>query len=142
MSVFVDTGLFYALQNQRAQHHDRAKRALAAIHTGRYGQPYTSEYVFDEAVTLVRTRRGYAEAKLVGCRILGTGQFPAAFEVLTVAPTDFEEAFDVFERYRDHPLSFTDATTAALMDEHGIDHLLSFDDDFDGIVDRLEPGKL
>lgn len=142
MSVFVDTGLFYAHQNRRAQHHEQAHASLATIQTGRYGRPYTSEYVFDEAVTLVRSHRNYREAKLVGDRILGAGDFPDAFEFLMVCPTVFEQALDAFDHYRDHPLSFTDETTVALMDEHGIDHLLSFDADFDGVVDRLGPGEL
>lgn len=51
MSVFVDTGLFHALQNQRAQHHEVAVGALGAVDSGRFGHPYTSEYVFDEVVT-------------------------------------------------------------------------------------------
>jgi predicted nucleic acid-binding protein len=140
MSVFVDTGLFYALQNTRAQHHDEAERALSVVGSGRYGRLYTSEYVFDEAVTLVRSQRGYAEAKTVGDRILGVGEFPAAYDLLTVREGDFEAALDVFEIYRDHPLSFTDATTIALMEAHRIDALLSFDSDFDGIVERLYPG--
>lgn len=141
MSVFVDTGLFYALQNTRAQNHEEAKRALATAGSGRYGRLYTSEYVYDEAVSLVRSRRGYREAKLVGDRILGGGGFPAAYDVLTVSRDDFESALDVFRTYRDHPLSFTDATTIALMDAHRIDSLLSFDADFDGIVERLDPGE-
>lgn len=142
MSVFVDTGLFYALQNERAQNHDEADEALTTMNSGRYGRLYTSEYVYDEAVTLVRSHRGYREAKVVGDRILGVGEFPAVFDLLTVTRENFELALDAFDRYRDHPLSFTDATTVALMDEHAIDHLLSFDDDFDGVVDRLEPGSL
>ncbi len=142
MSVFVDTGLFYALQNRRAQHHDVAIEALSTMQHGRYGQPYTSEYVFDEAVTLVRSHRGYQEATVVADRILGAGQFPPAFELLAVSQQDFERALAAFDRYRDQPLSFTDATTVALMDAHDIDHLLTFDDDFDGVVDRLAPAEV
>jgi len=139
MSVFVDTGLFYALQNTRAQHHGAAKNALSVTNRGLYGRPFTSEYVFDEVVTLVRSHRGYREAKVAGDRILGAGEFPVAYDPLTVTEDDFGSALDVFETYRDHPLSFTDATTIALMDAHDIDTLLSFDADFDGIVDRLDP---
>ncbi|MFC7076964.1 hypothetical protein [Haloarcula halophila] len=43
------------------------------------------------------------------------------------------------ETYADHELSFTDATTVVLVEQHDIDAVPSFDDDFDGIVDRLEP---
>jgi predicted nucleic acid-binding protein len=142
MSVFIDTGLFYALQNRRAEHHDDAKAALATVQTGRFGRPYTSEYVFDEAVTLVRAHRDFREARVVANRILGAADFPAVYEVLWVTEDGFEAAMEAFDRYRDHSLSFTDATTVALMADHDVDQLLSFDDDFDGIVDRLAPGEL
>ena len=135
MSVFLDTGLWYALQNQRAQRHGEARSALSAVLGGRYGRAYTSDYVYDETVALVRSRTGsYAEAKTVGDRIRGVGEFPAAAELLYVSEEAFTRSVDVFERYRDHPLSFTDATTVALMGEHDVDSLLSFDDDFDGVV--------
>lgn len=139
MSVFVDTGVFYALQNTRARHHAEARVSLAVTNTGRYGRPHTSDYVFDEAVTLVRSHRGYSEAKTVGDRILGVGEYPDAYDLFTVTERDFENALDIFETYRDHPLSFTDASTIALMDVHDIDYLLSFDSDFDGLIDRLDP---
>lgn len=57
-------------------------------------------------------------------------------------PTILDTFLDVFATYRDHPISFTDATTVALMDAQGIDLLLSFDSDFDGIVERLAPETL
>lgn len=142
MSVFVDTGLFYALQNTRATNHRAARRALATAIGGHFGQPYTSEYVYDETVTLVRSRGGYREAKRAGDRILGAGEFPPSFDLLPVTREDFEQARAAFETYHDHALSFTDATTVALMDAHRIDVLLSFDDDFDGVVDRLDPADL
>ena len=139
MSVFVDTGLFYALQNTRAEHHDAAEAAFATVTSGRFERPYTSEYVYDEAVTLVRSHRGFREAKAVGDRIRGVSEYPPVFDVLHVGEDDFRSALDVFETYSDHPLSFTDATTIALIEAHRIDHLLSFDANFDGIVDRLDP---
>ena len=142
MSVLVDTGLFYALQNTRAQHHGAAKNALSVTNRGLYGRPFTSEYVFDEVVTLVRSHRGYREAKVVGDRILGADEYPQVYDLLSVGKHEFEAALDAFERYDDHPLSFTDATTIALMDAHRIDSLLSFDADFDGVVDRLDPTEV
>lgn len=45
----------------------------------------------------------------------------------------------IFERDDDHGLSFTDATTVAIVKADGIDRVLSFDDDFDGLIDRLPP---
>jgi predicted nucleic acid-binding protein len=56
-----------------------------------------------------------------------------------VSRREFESAVKTFERYDDQPLSFTDATTVALVERHDVDRVLAFDDDFDGIVDRLPP---
>ncbi|EMA03789.1 hypothetical protein SAMN05443574_102394 [Haloarcula vallismortis] len=53
----------------------------------------------------------------------------------------FFEGVAVRERYEDHCLSFTDATTIALVEHHDFDYVLSFDD-FDGLVSRLDPTDL
>jgi predicted nucleic acid-binding protein len=143
MSVFLDTGLYYALQNQSGRGHDAAKGAFETVLAGRYGTAFTSEYVYDEAVTLVRKRTGrYDEAKTVSDRILGRNGHPDAVEFCFLSPELFDRAVDVFDRYDDQPLSFTDATTVALVRQHDIDHVLAFGDDFDGIVDRLSPERL
>ncbi|ERJ07287.1 putative ribonuclease VapC protein [Halorhabdus tiamatea SARL4B] len=143
MSVFLDSGLFYALQNERATRHKAAKAAFESVLSSEYGRVFTSDYVFDETVTLVRTRTGsYDEAKQVADRILGRGPFPSAIDFLVTDRADFERAVEAFNRYHDHDLSFTDATTIALVEARDIDHVLAFDDDFDGIVDRLDPVEL
>lgn len=64
------------------------------------------------------------------------------FSLLFVGREQFFDAVALRERYDDQPLSFTDATTLALVDAHDIDHVLSFDDDFDGLADRLDPADL
>lgn len=144
MSVFVDTGIYYALQNERAENHEVGKAALAEVTRGaEYGTTFTSDYVYDEAVTLVHARSGrFSEAKAVGDRILGRGEYPEAVSLLHVTERDFDAAVEHFERYRDHGLSFTDATTVALVERHDVDAVLSFDDDFDGVVERLDPAAV
>lgn len=54
----------------------------------------------------------------------------------------FTDAIEIFEQYDDQELSFTDATSVALCRRHDIDGVLSFDDDFDGLVERISPGFL
>ncbi len=49
---------------------------------------------------------------------------------------------ETFERYDDRSLSFTDANTIALVDAYDIDAVLGFDDDFDGLVERVDPASL
>jgi hypothetical protein len=141
MSVFVDTGVFFAHHDVDANRHDQAVGAFDELLDGAYGQPYTSDYVFDETVTLTRTRTGSLEAAdTVASRILGDDPFPHVFEVVNVGPDDLRASLAAFRRSDDHDLSFTDATTVALCESRGIDAVLSFDSDFDGLVDRIEPG--
>lgn len=143
MTLLIDTGIFYAFQNKRARQHDAAEKALTKTLRGEFGRPFTSDYVYDETVTLVRARTGkFSEAKTVGRRILGKSGYPHVIKMIHVTEEIFEMAQEVFERYRDHKLSFTDATTLALVESYGIDSVLSFDADFDGLVDRLDPTTL
>lgn len=140
MSVFVDTGVFYAHHDTDAERHDAAVTAFDDLLEGAYGKPYTSDYVLDETVTLARVRTGSFEAAdTVARRILGEGSFPRVFDLLHVGPDAVREALETFRKYDDHELSFTDATTVALCEARDIDAVLSFDADFDGIVQRVEP---
>lgn len=140
MSVFLDTNVYYAVQNDIDERHEAALTSLNTVLTGEFGQPYTSDYVLDEAVTLTLQRTGnHSEARTIARRIRGTDDFPDVYELLLVGIDTIRESVDVFERYADQSLSFTDAATVALVREREIDHVLSFDDDFDGLVDRLDP---
>lgn len=142
MSVFVDTGVFYAHHDEDASRHDPATASMSRLATGAYGQVLTSDYVYDETVTLTLARFGDSSAALAaGDRILGRGDFPSAVDLRFVGRETFDAAVELFERYDDQRLSFTDATTVALVERHDVDHVLSFDDDFDGLVDRLDPAE-
>lgn len=140
MSVIIDTGVFYAVQNERDANHDVAGEALSRVLTGEFGRPYTTDYVYDETLTLVRKRtNSFREASSVGSRILGRNEYPDLIEVIHVSETLFDRAVATFERYHDRSLSFTDASTIALVEERDFDAVLAFDDDFDGTVRRLDP---
>jgi predicted nucleic acid-binding protein len=109
---------------------------------GAYGQPYTSDYVLDEVVTLTRARtESFEAANTVADQILGEDPFPRVFELLYSHPDDVHASLETFRQYGDHDLSFTDASIIALCEARGIDAVLIFDTDFDGLIDRIEPGK-
>lgn len=140
MSIFVDTGVLYADHDEAASRHEAAVRALEAVYEGEYGQPYTSDYVYDEAVTLTLRRTGSAEpAHTIGRRIRGIDPFPDVYSMVFLDPPTFDRAVELFERYDDQRLSFTDATTIALCERESIDRILSFDSDFDGLFARISP---
>ena len=140
MTVLVDTGVLYADHDTDASRHDAASEALEAVYDGEFGHPYVSDYVFDESITLTRTRAAsHVAAKQLSDRLRGHDPYPHVYELLHVSTAVFNDAISVFERYDDQALSFTDATSIALIDRHDIDGILSFDDDFDGIVRRIAP---
>ena len=143
MTVLVDTGVVYADYDTDATRHAVASTALEAVYEGELGHPYLSDYVFDEAITLTLKRTGsHAAAKRLSDRLRGQGAYPRVFELVHVSNSIFNEAITMFERYDDQTLSFTDAASAALLDRHDIDGILSFDDDFDGVVTRFDPADV
>lgn len=143
MSVFVDTGVFYAHHDTSASRHKLAAGALThVLQAAEYGRVMTSEYVYDEVVTLTQERTGsVVDGIAVGRRIRGNG-YPDAIELLHSSPPLFDTAVEAYETYADQDLSFTDAMTIAMLKHHDIDAVLSFDDDFDGVVDRLAPERI
>jgi|APHM01.1.fsa_nt_gi Predicted nucleic acid-binding protein, contains PIN domain len=143
MSVFVDTGVFYAHHDTDASRHVVGTDALnAVLSSAEYGHVITSDYVYDETVTLTQTRTGDVDAGYeVGRRIRGEG-YPSAVGLLYSSPALFDRAVSVHRTHADHELSFTDAMTVAMVEYHEVYGVLSFDDDFDGIVSRLVPETL
>ncbi len=143
MSIFVDTGVFFAHHDRAAARHEAALSAMQTVLSGRYGRPITSDYILDEAVTLTRSRTGRQDhAAAIANRILGRGQFPDRIELVTIEQRLLQRSLAVFERYDDHELSFTDASTVAVCERHEIDAVCSFDDDFDGICERVDPRSI
>ena len=138
MSIFIDTGVFYAHHDADADRHETAVDLIDAILDGRHGQPYTSDYVLDEAVTLTRARTGsVADADTIANRICGIDPYPQIVELIYPTQQSVSSCLETFRQYGDHDLSFTDAMSVALCNRRDIDSIASFDSDFDGIIERL-----
>ena len=71
-------------------------------------------------------------------RILGNDPYPDVVELIHTGPDDVAGALATFRQYHDHSLSFTDAMIIDVCERRGIETVLSFDGDFDGIVERVE----
>ena len=139
MSVFIDTGVFYAHHDTDAERHNTAVGLVDAILGGEYGQPYTSDYVLDEAVTLTRARTdSVTDAETIANRIRGNDPYPQIVEMIYTTPESVSAGLETFRRYDDHDLSFTDAMSIATCEKRDIDTIGSFDSDFDGIVERVD----
>jgi predicted nucleic acid-binding protein len=137
MSLFLDTGVLVATANPRDANHRTASRLLRTAGTGRFGDILTSDYIFDESVTLAfaRTRRADLAIR-VGELILGTGDSGRVMGMAFVSPRALLRAWARFQRLAPRGLSFTDCTSLEVIESMGIDEIASFDRDFDGLVPR------
>jgi uncharacterized protein len=137
VSIFLDTGVFVAFENPRDTNHRAAMGLVEAAAEGAWGEVFTSDYVFDEAVTtaLQRTRRPDAALR-VGRLILGTGPLGRLTGLVYVSPELFLRSWQQFVRLIERGLSFTDCTTLELMRSLRVGEIASFDADFDGFVVR------
>jgi len=140
MSIFIDTGVFVGYINNKDEHHDVAVNLLEDIMRNRYRAPFTSDYIFDEAVTVALYRtKDIRKAIDVGELIIGNKEkgITQFVNILPVSKIIFNEGWKIFLKYRKKMLSFTDCTSIALIKEREIDYIASFDEDFKGIVNRV-----
>ena len=141
MGIFLDSNIYIAFANKRDRDHKRARELMDRVRKGEFGISYTSDYVFDEAVTssLIRARRMDVAIK-VGKLILGSPEesIRSIAELLRVDEKTFSGAWSSFKTGRYEGLSFTDHTILFQMKESKIDLLLSLDTGFDGLVARIQ----
>ena len=124
MKVFIDTGAFHALANKSDSLHDLVVAVFQEI-VDQNAALYTSNYVVDETVTLIRARVGHKAA------VVFMNSFDISrIRVLRVTEADERASKQIFITYKDKEFSFTDCTSFALMDRHGIDASLSLDKHF------------
>lgn len=134
MSIFLDTGILVAERNADDKRHSRGEELMKSVLRDEYGKAYTSDYVVDEAITLMlmRTKR-HELATDIGEYVLDSPRI----RILSVSGEIFDFAWQKFKSFEENPISFTDCTTLALMEERRIDNLASFDSGFDGLVERI-----
>jgi len=126
MKVFIDTSAFYALVDWKDKNHKKAHRTRDSMR-GKNMRLYTSNYIFDESVTLIRSKLGFDEALNFGNRMRSS----KAVKMLKVTEESENKAWGIFSKYEDKELSFTDCTSFAIMEKFGIRNAFVFDDDFE-----------
>lgn len=123
--IFVDTGAFLARYLRPDQHHERAREAWAAIADRRW-RCFTSNFVLDETFTLLGRRASYDFAVARARNILASD----ALEVLRPNADDELRALDLFAKYADQQVSFTDCVSFVLVRRARIERVFSFDAHF------------
>jgi uncharacterized protein len=123
MAVFVDTGAWFAYFVRRDPDH---RAAVAWMRRNR--QPLaTTDYVFDELLTLLKLRESYRVAIAAGDALWQ--QRVARIEYVT--SEDIARAWEEFKQYRDKGWSFTDCTSKVIMERLQIAQAFAFDSHFE-----------
>lgn len=120
--VFVDTSAWYAYICADDPDHKATKNSIERWG----GRLITTNFIFDEIVTLVRYRLGSTRAKLVGATL----QDSEVVEMIRILPEDEEKAWKLFVQHKDKDNSFTDCTSFALMHRLGLETAISTDHHF------------
>jgi predicted nucleic acid-binding protein len=89
-------------------------------------------------VTVVYARTRRHDLALDLGKIILNNDKPKLAELIRVDHTVFQEAWRIFKQIPERNLSFTDCTTMAFVKSMRIDSVLSFDSDFDGLINRIE----
>ncbi len=135
MGVFLDTSFLVALVNADDENHGLAQSIKARIAAKELGQPYISDYIFDELVTFLKARHVEAgKIEEFGDSLLNDG----GIDLLRVGSAVFLQSWGMFKKSTG--LSFTDCTSIVLAKEFGIKSIASYDSDFDKLpsLNRIE----
>jgi hypothetical protein len=120
--IFTDTGAWYAMVDRRDPEHGAASDVFRV----NVLPLVTTNFVFDETITLLRVRLGWSVACDFGKRMKSS----AFVSVVPVEDGDEERAWEIFLKYKDVDFSYTDCTSFALMERLRIDTAFSFDAHF------------
>jgi len=120
--VFVDTGAWYALADKRDPDHPAAARFFQS----NTHPLVTTNFIFDETITLLRTRLGWKAAADFGQKIKSSRMVT----VTAVNGDDENRAWELFLKFTDTDFSYTDCTSFAIMQRMKLDTTFSFDGHF------------
>ena len=124
--IFVDTGAWYAVEVEDDVNHEAACKFLSNIASGKHGVSITTDYVLDEALTLLRSRRDLASA----CTFIDKIRKSKSIRVFWIDEGLFEKALVIFQKSDHKSWSFTDCTSFALMRELSVAGAFTFDSHF------------
>jgi len=99
---------------------------LPNIASGKHGIAITTDFILDETLTLLRSRRDLDSAAAFIDKIRKSN----SVRIFWVTENLFEQALKVFKKSDDKNWSFTDCTSFALMNELSVSNAFVFDKHF------------
>ena len=123
--IFVDASAFLGWYNRSDQYHALARPVWLNLEAqGR--RLYTSNFVLDETLTLLARRTSYAFAAEQGGALYDS----TTLTILRPSKQDELASLELFEKYADQKISFTDCVSFVLMRKVGLKEVFTFDQHF------------
>ena len=139
MAVFLDTSFYFSLISKKDKNHERAKSILINIAEGKYGIPYTSNFIMNETMTLLNIRtKGTRPDLLEKMSSLFIGKEPIA-ELIKINNNLLEDIVKLQIKLANDRqiLSFTDCSSIILCKKLRIDNIITFDMHFKGFLNII-----
>ena len=118
----MDTSGWYALIDSK----DPGHQSVFDVLQEHRNQLVTSNYIFDETLTLARYRLGFKIALKFGEQM----RSGALARIERVSPKDEQAAWKIFTQYSDKSFSFTDCTSFAFCERLKLRSCIALDADF------------
>ncbi|TAN48834.1 MAG: PIN domain-containing protein [Methylococcaceae bacterium] len=120
--ALVDTSAWFAYVNRNDPDHARIRNVFRTFS----GRLITSNFIFDETVTLCLYRMGHKIAMIAGEILLDS----SAVDLVRLTQEDERKAWTLFLSRPDKTYSFTDCTSFVLMKRLGLQQAIALDADF------------
>lgn len=143
MKLFIDTWGWLTLKDRKETRHREVKGFYQETQNQEV-TVYTSDYVLDEVITLLFRRLHFKDAR-EAVLDLDKAIRKGYLQLEWIIPKHFEKAKELRFKFQDKPkISFTDLTSMVLMDELGIEKILTDDDHFEyvGMGFRNVPSRV
>jgi predicted nucleic acid-binding protein len=137
VTVLLDTGVVFSFLHANDARHSEAVELISRTAQKEFGQPYVPDHVINELFILARSRTRPSALEEAVRRFLPMpnpalrGLAAVSLGMAFLLPT-----WEVFRRYRDQGVSFTDASLIVTLRELKLDRLATFDERLGRIVPR------
>ena len=140
MGIFLDTGFYYALLSKKDKNYKRAHAILKEVAEGLYGRICTSNFVFDESMTLINVRTNGHRTDLLekmSSLFLGTESIA---EMVAVENQWLQEIvyLQIKITKKGNAISFTDCSNIILCQRRLLTKIVSFDSHYNGFLTPIQ----
>ncbi|MBI3595979.1 MAG: PIN domain-containing protein [Nitrospirae bacterium] len=136
MRFFIDTSAFYALEDADDRNYEEAHAIQERFRLER-PMLFTTHHVLDESITLIGSRLQPRQAVRFAQQLLSS----RAIRLIRTDEATEMAALQVYERFDDPRMSFTDCLSFTVMRALGITTAFAFDRDFERAGFKLLRGE-